>query len=320
MSIPLFEDLRSQAGLARRLVGKTLLFLALFWCLDRGTGWALFRGLERYYGMDVPAQVLCVGHSQVVLGIDKVALESALGVPVAKFAIEGANTADRDMMIRYYLRRQPGSVRTIVYGVDAHTFTGSGLSSSSYRLLFPFIGDDEVRGFIRRNCASRFEFLLRVALCSPRYNELTISLAVRGWLHNWANYKPGKVNIDVLRQQIQEGRFRRIALDKENIREFMGIVESVTGRGTQLLLVYIPTVDVFNRAEPQKFDKVIAFFTELASKNRGVAFLNYNPRFEARHELFRDRIHLNRAGQREVTAQLASDMKEFCLAGTRAQR
>ena len=174
-------DLRAQGPQLRRFLLKAGLLLVLFVVLDRLAGWVLLRGLDRYYGLDQPAAVLCVGHSHTVLGINKVALEKTLGVPVAKFAVEGANTADRLEMIRYYFRRQPASVRAVVYDVDAHSFTSAGLSSASYTLLYPFIGDPGIRAYIRRNCASATEYWLRRLLCVTRYNELTIC-AVCGYL------------------------------------------------------------------------------------------------------------------------------------------
>ncbi|HOX59463.1 MAG TPA: hypothetical protein P5205_20200 [Candidatus Paceibacterota bacterium] len=303
------SDLRLQRSLLRRFAAKGLLLLVLFLTLDRLAGWVFLRGLDRYYGMDVPAQVLCVGHSHLVLGVDKIALERELGVPVAKFAVEGANTSDRLMMIRYYFKRQPDSVRAVVYGVDAHAFTGAGLSSSSYRLLFPFIADPDVRGYIRRYCPSRTEYLLRRVLCTPRYTELTLSLAVRGYLKKWTNYKFGKVNVEVLRRQIEQGNFRRISFDEDNVRQFNLMAEFVTTRGARLLLAYIPTIDVFNRAEPAKFQRSISIFSGLASTNSNIVYLDYNTPLEARHDLFRDRVHLNREGQKELTARLATDLK-----------
>src|SRR4030095_15251609 len=73
LMLPLLTDLRSQALPLKRFVSKAMLLLVLFLALDRVAGSILLRGLERYYGMDVPAQVLCVGHSHTVLGIDQVA-------------------------------------------------------------------------------------------------------------------------------------------------------------------------------------------------------------------------------------------------------
>lgn len=306
---PLLTDLRAQQQVLKQFVAKALLLLCVGFGLDRLAGWVFLHGLDRYFGLDVPAQVLCVGHSHTVLGIDKLALEQALGVPVAKFAVEGANTSDRLLMVRYYLKRQPASVRAVVYDVDAHTFTSSGLSSSSYRLLFPFLADPDVRDYVRRNCPSRIDYLLRRLVCTTRYNELMFSLVARGYLSKWSNFKFGQVDPDILRQQIQQGRFRRIAFDQDNIHQFEGVMDCVTTNRATLFLAYIPTIDILNRAEPEEFQRSISMFSSFAATNPNVVFLNYNSLFEARHGLFHDAVHLNREGQRELTVQLAHDLK-----------
>jgi len=311
MTCPLLSDLRDQRSGCLRLIGKLTLLAVLFLALDRGAGHVLRVGLDRYYGLDQPAVVLCVGHSHTVLGIDKVYLERELGVPVAKFAVEGANTADRLMMIRYYFTRQPKSVRAVVYDVDAHTFTGAGLSSSSYQLLFPFIDDPEMRAYIKGNCASRREYILRRLLCTPRYDELMLSLSIRGYLRKWTSYKFGKVDVAALGRQICEGRFRRIGFDRDNIDQFENTLSFVRSNHCTLFETYIPTIDVFNRAEPDKFQRSMEMLSNYAGTNSSIVFLNYNAVFQDRHDLFRDPIHLNRDGQREVSARLAGDLKRY---------
>jgi hypothetical protein len=311
MPSALLKDLSVQRRAVKRFLGKALMLGALFLALDRLAGWLFLRGLDRYFGLDVPAQVLCVGHSHTVLGIDKVALEQALGVPVAKFALAGANTSDRRLMIQYYLKRQPNSVRAVVYDVDAHTFTDSGLSANSYRLLFPFLGDPEIRDYVRRNCPSRVEFQLRRLFWTARYDESMLALVGRGYLRTWSNFKFGRVDPARLQQEIQQGRFRRIAFDQDNLSQFKQTAELVTTHHARFCLAYVPTVDLLNRAEPEQFQHCLSIFTGFASTNHDILFLNYNPGFEARYELFRDPIHLNREGQKEFTRQIAGDLKRI---------
>ncbi|MCY2924828.1 MAG: hypothetical protein NT031_05215, partial [Planctomycetota bacterium] len=293
---------------------------ALFLAADRLLGAFLRAGLDRYYGLDEPAAVLCVGHSHMVLGIDKVALEKTLGVPVAKFAVEGANTADRLEMIRYYFRRHPKSVRAVVYAVDAHTFTSAGLSSASYRLLFPFIDDPGIRAYVKRNCGSRTEYWLRVLLCAPRYNELTITLSFRGILHKWTNFKFGQVNAERLAAQVREGRFRRIGFDPDNLRLFDDTANFVGSHEATFCLAYIPTIDIFNQAEPDKFSRSMDLLRSYAATNSSVRFLDYNREIQGRHELFYDPIHLNRPGQKVVTERLAEDLRAFLTKTTANSR
>lgn len=310
--MPLLKDLRSQVPALRRFLAKLVLLGLLFLGLDRLLGWGLRLGLDRYYGLNEPAAVLCVGHSHTVLGIDIIYLSQALGLPTAKFAVEGANTADRLEMIRYYFRRQPGAARAVVYDVDANSFTSAGLSSASYTLLFPFIDDPGIRAYIKRNCRSRTEYWLRVLLCAPRCNEMTLSLSVRGLLKKWSNFKFGSVQVGRLQEQIRQGRFRHIAFDADNIRLFGETARLVAGNGATLCLTYIPTIDILNQAEPEKFKHSMELLRGLAATNSSVVFLDYNSEFQSRHDLFFDSIHLNREGQRAVTARLCEDLRR-CL-------
>jgi len=309
--IPLAEDLKTQAPLLRRFLAKAFLLLALFLGFDRLLGWVLRAGLERYYGLNAPAAVLCVGHSHTVLGIDKVMLEQKLGIPIAKFSVEGANTADRLMMIRYFFCRHPHGVRAVVYDVDAHTFTQSGLSSSSYQLLFPFIDDPEVRAYLKQNCSCSSQYLVCRLLCSPRYNELLLSFAARGYLKNWSNFKQGSIDPRRLDQFLGPGRLRRIEFDSDNLQQFANTLNFVRDHGCTMFLAYIPTLDLLNDTEPKKFARAMKILSQCAATNSQVVFLDYNKELQARHELFYDPIHMNRQGQQEVTERLAADLKPF---------
>jgi hypothetical protein len=291
-----------------RFVFKCLLLLALFALCDRVFGWFLLAGLERYYGMDKPAVVLLTGHSHTVLGVDKAKLERALAVPVAKFAVEGANTADRFQMIRYYLKRQPASVRAVVYDVDAHTFTSSGLSSSSYTLLYPFIDDPDIGAYILQNCGNKKDYWLRRVLWSARFNELTLSLAFRGHLGRWSNLKLTKVNAARLQEEVNRGRFRKIGFGPDSIRVFRETASMVTEKGVLFCSAYIPTIDILNKAEPAQFARAMEIFTDIERGMPGVRFLDYNAVLQNRHELFFDAIHLNRDGQAELTGLLVRDL------------
>lgn len=294
----------------RLFLWKGLLLVALFLVADRAIGMFLLSGIKAYYGLDKAAEILCIGHSQTVLGIDKIELEKRLGMRVAKYAVEGANTADRLVMLRHYLSAQPKSVRAVLMGVDAHLFSSAGLSSASYTLLFPFIDNPEVRPYIKANCKSGFEYDLRRILMAPRFGEMPLSLAVRGYTKNWSNLKFGQVNIPNLQKEIGEGRFRRIAFDADNIRLFEQTLRYARERDIRVVLVYIPTVDVLNNAEPELQRKAISIFESYAASDSGIVFLNYNRDYEERHELFFDSIHLNPQGRDIVTNRLALDLRQ----------
>ena len=60
-------------------------------------------GLNRYFGLDSHSEVLLIGHSHLMLAVDKVNFEAGIGHSVSKYCREGVNVSDRYEMIRQYL-------------------------------------------------------------------------------------------------------------------------------------------------------------------------------------------------------------------------
>ncbi|MFC1828169.1 hypothetical protein ACFL0O_00985 [Thermodesulfobacteriota bacterium] len=309
--IPLVLDLKDQKTVLKSFLIKIAIFLAIFAMSDRMIGKFLEGGLDRYFGLNVPARVLCIGHSHTVLGIDKKGLEKQLDVPVAVYARLGADTSNRLAMIRHYLSKQPGAVKTIVYGVDAHAFTGEGLSKNSHRLFYPFMDTPLVRDYVKANAASPGEYWLRRNLKLTRFNEVTIGLSIRGWLNKWTNLKYGQINIEKLQKELKQGAFRKIEFDQSQIDLFEDTIRLVRSHDIQLVLVYIPTIDLYNNAEPEKYREAIKRFEAYAEKDNRITFLDYNPEFSHRHDLFYDPIHINPTGQKIITGRLSKDLQKL---------
>jgi hypothetical protein len=308
------EEVSSSVAVVRksrwgRVALAAAFFIAGALVLDRVLGHLLLTGLHKYYGLNEPCEVLFIGHSHTVLGVDKVALEKSLGINVAKFAVEGASAADRLVMLRYFLSQQRNTVKVVVYDVDAHTFTGEGLSSNSYQLLFPFMDQPDVSAFVRRHCGSFHEFIVRKWFRTPRFNELTLNAAVRGHLGRWDNLKRGVIDVATLQRRIDMGRFRRIQLDDTRARLFDEAAQVARENGALFVMAYIPTIDVFNRAEPEKFAEMMRRFQSWAERDAGILFWDYNRDMESRHELFFDEVHLNPAGRRVLSERLSADLK-----------
>lgn len=305
------KDKKAGAPDIRNFILKAILFAFILICIDQIISIGFRKGLDNYYNLAKPAKILCVGHSQTVLGLDKVRIEKELGLPVAKFALEGANTADRLALIHYYFARQPNSVKVVIYDVSAHTFTSDGLSSNSYRLLFPFLENVEVREFVHKNCQSWSEYWLRILFCTPRYNESSLSLAVRGYLGYWGNLKMGTIDTERLKNDISHGRFRRIKLDNANIQVFEDTIAFVREHGILVVLVNMPAVDLLNQAEPEKYRLAMEKLRAFSARDKGILFLDYNKDYEQQHSLFYDSIHLNADGQKVVTERLIADLRKI---------
>jgi hypothetical protein len=308
MGIPLIEDVRLQRAQVKAFVVKLALFSVLLVAFDRAGAEFLARGLERAYGLGTPATVLCIGHSHTALGIDETALEKELGVPVAKYARIGANVADRLVMIRQYLERQPSSVRILVYDVDAHIFTGKGLSLNSYTLFYPFMDSPSADAYVRR-CTSFTDYHIRHLLKLRRFNLETCNAALRGWLRMYANLKSGTLNVERLKKEIAGGQIRHISFDDDGIKCFEETLRFVLGKGIHVVLLYIPTVDLYNQAEPAQYARAIQLLRDFSAQFERVTFLDYNPFLAHRYELFYDPVHLSPYGQQVVTKTLIHDLE-----------
>jgi hypothetical protein len=292
-----------------RFLLKLLLFSALILGVDRLAGTLLKHGLDRYFGFDRNAAVLLVGHSHTMLGIDAELLQRSLGMPVAKYAVNGANVFDREAMLRHYFGDHPGRVKLVVYDVDDHTFTGDGLSSNSYRLLYPYIGNADMNGYLRANAGSWGEYFSRRVLLSLRFNAAVLNLSLRGLFGVFDNFKTGSVDIPSLEKEIQTGRRPGILIDSEYLNALEETIQLVRSRGARLVFCYIPSVDLLSRMDPARHTQVVDMFQRYDRDDEGVEFYNYQETFGSRYELFSDPIHLNREGQRIFTAQLKTDLQ-----------
>jgi len=310
MRIPLFQDIWSQRGPLKVFVVKLMVMAILFGGIDRLTANILVKGIKSAYGLDAPAKVLCVGHSHTVLGIDSTLLERRLGVPVAEYARNGANVADRLAMIRQYLEAQPSSVEMLVYDVDAYIFARKGLSLNSYVLFYPFMDSDVVDAYVRRY-APWNEYCLRRIFKLRRFDLDTCNSAIRGLLHVDANLKRGAVDVGRLERIVAQKKIPRIHVDRDCVAEFEATLQLAAKKGIHVVLAYIPTVDIYNSAFPQEYAQVIQLLEDYSDKFDNVTFFNYNPAFAHRYELFYDQEHLNPAGQRLVTEALARDLASF---------
>lgn len=307
--VPLIEDVRQDRTRVRQRIKRLALFLALLLAVDFGVSRLLLAGVERYFGLDDKAELLVVGHSHTVLGIDKIGLEQDMGLRVAKYAQQGANIADRAAMVRHYLSRHPDAVEAVVFGVDAHMFTQEGLSSNSYQLFLPFLDDAVISTYLKGLGMRPMDSLVRGILKTSRFSEPTIGFAVRGLLGDWSNYKYGQVDLDRLRKQLASGDYRKIKLNPSAIEAFEAMLEVLERRRIQVVLAFFPTIDLLNGADPDGFAEVVQRLGSYAAQGENVVFLDYNEHYQARHELFFDPVHLNQRGQQIITAHLGADLK-----------
>lgn len=308
MSVPLFRDIRNDSRFNRNLL-KVWLFLLLFFLLDLVLSLLLLKGVERFYGLKSDADVLMIGHSHLMLAVDKEALEKESGLTVAKYTREGVNMADRRVMAQQYFDICAAAPETVILSIDPWLFSGEGLSLNSWKLFLPFMDNLAVNQYIKQSATNRFDFARYKAIRTSRFNASLLNAAGRGWLNNWDNLKFGTVDtvrfgkVEVLRN------FRPITFSRELMDDFSSTLDFLNEKGTRVLLLNTPIWEPLINAQKAEYDRSMVLIDSIARVHcLGAEIIDLVPEFSRRTELFFDPIHMNPAGQRAVTKALSESL------------
>lgn len=293
----------------RKRFSYLLIFIVLFFSADFAVHRILQSGLHKYFGLGETTEIALIGHSHLMLRINKTRLEESLGQQVTKYTSEGVNVSDRKLMIDYLLTHNT-QTKVVVYGVDAWMFTGEGLSDNSYKLFLPFMDNPKIKEQIREKAPIE-EFWQKRIVRSSRYSEPLINSALRGHLGNWSNYKFGTVDTLHLINNVAEGNFRKINSTAQNRTLFEATLKDLQTKNIQVVLVYVPTISYYNQAEPEKFKEEISYYKNLPLQYNNVQYFEYLEGWESNYSFFFDPIHLNPEGQSAFTTAFSSDLKSL---------
>ena len=282
-----------------------VLFVFLLFLVDSLINELLEKGLNKYYGIGETNEIALIGHSHLMLGLNKLQLEESLKKGVSKYTREGVNVSDRLIMIKQLLN-QNSKLKTIIYGVDAWTFTGEGLSENSHKLFYPFLDEPTIDDYIYEK-SDRLEYYTKKYLKSSRYNEQLISGAMRGYLKNWSNLKYGTVDTIKLEKKIDNQTYRKINNNPDNIRVLEETLSLLRENNINVILLNLPTIDKLTNIQQEDFNNTFRIFKNLT--NDQVEFVDFQEPWSHRYDLFFDPIHLNPLGQSTITKELIEYLK-----------
>ncbi len=296
----------------KRFWTTAIVWTVVLLAADRIIAGFLLGGLNRFFGLDGEAVVLCVGHSRSGLAIDETLLSKRLNVPVAKYTMDGASVFEREGMTRFALERLP-NVKLVLYDVDSWTFTGGGLAANAYRLMLPFLDDPVVDNYMRHHGPGPWTLQMYRLLHTTRYDEAALNRALRGWLNLRANLKLGQVNPALMQDQISGARARRIETSpvaKETFERTLGMILETK---IPILLWYPPTIDLLDNIATDDREAIRVILRNVADRHPQIHYRQYLEGFSNRHEWFYDAIHVNDEGRRQITEALAADILELGL-------
>lgn len=290
----------------RSLIFKILLLAAVFFAGDFAVFHVLKMGMDKYYGFNKQADILLVGHSHTVLGIDAEKLEQELEVPVAKYATAGANVLDRYWMLQHYVESHPG-VKFVVYDVDPRIFDSEGLSSASYTLFLPYLDDQAMSVYMKQE-ATWQEYYSGKLVRTTRFRDQTLNIALRGLLDRIENKKEGRFQVENVRNYLEREKERSVRINPDAVQCFRDSIQYLTDKNIRVILLFIPIVDLLNDIDPAAQSRVVDIFKDTAQADN-VYFFDYNRDYEHDHKLFYDLRHLNNEGNRLVTGRLVADLR-----------
>jgi hypothetical protein len=288
---------------------KALVITVFFFVCDHFLFQVLYSGMIHYFNFDKKAEILCIGHSHTVLGIDERQLEKQLQRPVTKYAIAGANCLDRYWMIKHYLSIDP-DVSIVVYDVDPRIFDTEGLSSASYTLFLPFI-DNPVMAEYLHDSSTWQEFYSSKFIRTSRFRDQSLMIALRGLFDRKGSSDTRQLRIEDHAAYLEKEQKRKVLINQESVEIFLKTIKELTQRDIQVVLLYVPVTDVMNQIDPPKQQEVKDFFEFIANENTNVFYWDYNQENEHRYDFFRDLRHLNDAGKEYITKKLAHDLKKL---------
>ena len=292
-----------------QFIRKILFILFLFLIVDFLLFSVFKKGIDLYYGMNKEAEVLLVGHSHTVLGLDSAQLERELHIPVAKYATAGANIQDRFWMLQQFVEEHP-SVKIVVYDVDPRLFDSEGLSSASYTLFLPYL-DDKVMSEYMKQEATWQEYYAGKLIRTTRFRDQTINIALRGLSGKIQNKKSGQFKAETVKHYLEREKNHSIRINPEAIQLFHDTIGYLTAKEIRVILTFIPVVDLLTKLDPVKTTQVTSIFQNIANNSKKVFFFNYNKDYQHDHSLFYDMRHLNIKGNGLVTERLAFDLKSI---------
>lgn len=290
-----------------------LIFILLFISIDQGIKIVLNFGLNRYFGLDQHSEILLIGHSHLMLAIDKQELERQTHRKVSKYCREGVNTVDRNAMIKQYLSLPcSDSLKVVFYGVDQFMFTGEGLSENSYKLFYPFIDNFNINQYIKES-SDAYDYWLHKIICTTRYSDALINSAIRGWRKDWSNYKEGNLDVENLKKQIMKGQQRHICFEQYLINSFEETLNLLTQKGIRVILINTPIAKPLNEYEPQQYKQIIDYFQYKADSSPLIHYWDMNPQYAEKYNLFFDPIHLNPQGQKQITEEIINNFHQYLI-------
>jgi len=294
----------------RKLTVRSIISLVLWFTLDSLLSILLFNGLSKNYGLKQYSEAFIVGHSHVIMALDRKEIEDSLGIKLSKYTREGVNMKERLLMTKQYLSSPyADSVKYVIVGVDIYSFQQEGLSENSHLLFYPFFDDTEISHYLKSEC-STWDYCQHKYIRLSRYSDDVINASFRGWTNDDRNRKTNQFDAKTPEAALKKW-MRPIGFNKELMNSLDSIIDISNRTGAITILLNTPTMSIINRYQPERYDSIISYYHNRVAAEKNVYFLDLNPTYQDSIYLFSDPVHMNVEGRKRVTDALINYIRQL---------
>lgn len=278
---------------------RIILLIAIFLLADYGIDRFLKTGLDSGMGLNEHAKVLIVGHSHLMMGLDKALMEKELHCKVAKHTRSGVGVEERYLMTKMFLDSPySDSLQVVIIGVDPFLFNGMEISQNCYTLFYPWMDEKNVKDYIQ-TFTDPLTYYTHKCFRTSRYSDDLIKQSVRGWMNDDRNYKT-VVFTDSMFYANRSKWDKPIRLNPALMSKLEETIKLCTNRAIKVMLLQTPIHHLLIELHHEKYDEICNYYERLAKNDTLIAFVNYGQDYQ-NDDIFFDPIHLNVNGQKNIT-------------------
>lgn len=265
----------------------------------------LLKGINKYFGLDSPPEILINGSSMILASFDKTEVENITNKNVALYSRPGVSLADRSVMIEHFFQLFPNNVEVVIFEVNPLIFSKKFSSENVYTLFYPYIDNPAVDTFIQSRADIK-EYYSHKYIRSVRYDIQLIKSSINGYLNRYSNIKTLTLDTNSLEGLRANQNSVEIEFDVEKVKLFERTIGLIQEQGAEILLFNMPMYTLkFKTFISSDYDRYIAYFKSYSSNNENVRFIDLNsPSFNIESKYFSDPLHLNNKGEKVLSKKI----------------
>jgi hypothetical protein len=284
--------------------------VVLFFVIDLASSAVILKGLNKFYGFDKKPEILINGSSMALAGFNKSAIENQIGKNVAIYAKEGVGLEDRYAMLKQFFSDNSNPVKKVIYELNTLLLSSKMTATNIYTIFYPYMDNHAIDNYIQSK-ATNTEYYIHKIFRSSRFDVLTINLGVKGYMGKYENFKSNAIDPGIEYFTKKDVGKVPVEMNEEKKRIFETTLQLIHQHEADVILVMMPIYYQKKATfDSVSFNKLDLYYRNLSGHGKNVSYLDLNsPDFTHNALIYSDILHLNREGQKKVTAAIVDFIK-----------